>query len=243
MEWKVPRQVAYEDVRKAVKLKSLNRGWRTPDPSPTRDADAEKEGAALKATCLAEKTGRTTKSGSSNRTPLMSLGRCRRCMPQHCSRSPGTQAGTPIRATDLLGRCLPAVPSGFELAHLEQSDLVFVDRWGIFPHIIAPEDGTDMEDLVEQLGGAGVVVLGVHNGGGMIFNKDGLVEPVRQMIQDISEGLLIMGHDKDVPAQGEELTSPRVLLSSSSQPWIELPEDFRKELQVLQAPQAREDAW
>ena len=37
-------QVAYEDVRKAVKLKSLNRGYRTPDPSPTRDADAEKEG-------------------------------------------------------------------------------------------------------------------------------------------------------------------------------------------------------
>lgn len=54
-----------------------------------------------------------------------------------------------------------------------------------------------MEDLVEQLGGAGVVVLGVHTGGGMIFNKDGLVEPVRQMIQDISEGLLIsMGHDR-----------------------------------------------
>lgn len=39
-------KVAYEDVRKAVKLKSLNRGWRTPDPSPTRDADAEKEGPA-----------------------------------------------------------------------------------------------------------------------------------------------------------------------------------------------------
>lgn len=41
-----------------------------------------------------------------------------------------------------------------------------------------------MEDLVEQLGGAGVVVLGIHKGGGMIFNKDGLVEPARQMIQD-----------------------------------------------------------
>ena len=36
-------QVAFEDVRKAVKLKSLNRGYRTPDPSPTRDADADKE--------------------------------------------------------------------------------------------------------------------------------------------------------------------------------------------------------
>ena len=56
--------------------------------------------------------------------------------------------------------------------------------WGIFPHIIAPEDGTDMEELVEQLGGAGVVVLGIHKGGGMIFNKDGLVEPARQMIQE-----------------------------------------------------------
>ena len=32
----IPWQVAYSDVRKAVKLKSLNRGWRTPDPSPTR---------------------------------------------------------------------------------------------------------------------------------------------------------------------------------------------------------------
>ena len=41
-----------------------------------------------------------------------------------------------------------------------------------------------MEDLVEQLGGAGVVVLGIHKGGGMIFNRDGLVEPARQMIQD-----------------------------------------------------------
>ena len=37
---------------------------------------------------------------------------------------------------------------------------------------------------MEQLGGAGVVVLGIHKGGGMIFNKDGLVEPARQMIQD-----------------------------------------------------------
>lgn len=36
MEWKVQRQVAFADVRSAVKLKSLNRGWRTPDPSPTR---------------------------------------------------------------------------------------------------------------------------------------------------------------------------------------------------------------
>lgn len=35
-----------------------------------------------------------------------------------------------------------------------------------------------------RLGGAGVVVLGIHKGGGMIFNKDGLVEPARQMIQD-----------------------------------------------------------
>jgi len=44
-----------------------------------------------------------------------------------------------------------------------------------------------MEDLVEQLGGAGVVVLGIHKGGGMIFNKDGLVEPARQMIQDTDD--------------------------------------------------------
>jgi len=46
MEWKVQRQVAYQDVRSAVKLKSLNRGWRTPDPSPTRDADAEKDNSS-----------------------------------------------------------------------------------------------------------------------------------------------------------------------------------------------------
>eukprot|EP00435_Cladocopium_sp_Y103_P003128 s617_g1.t1 len=46
MEWKVQRQVAYEDVRKAVKLKSLNRGYRTPDPSPTRDADADKDNSS-----------------------------------------------------------------------------------------------------------------------------------------------------------------------------------------------------
>ncbi|CAL1169936.1 unnamed protein product [Cladocopium goreaui] len=46
MEWKVQRQVAFEDVRKAVKLKSLNRGYRTPDPSPTRDADADKDNSS-----------------------------------------------------------------------------------------------------------------------------------------------------------------------------------------------------
>ncbi|CAE8591789.1 unnamed protein product [Polarella glacialis] len=58
--------------------------------------------------------------------------------------------------------------------------------WKIFPHVVAPEaeEGTDLEDLVEKLGGAGVVILGVHKGGGMIFNKDGLLEPARQMIQE-----------------------------------------------------------
>ena len=56
---------------------------------------------------------------------------------------------------------------------------------GIFPHIVAPEtEETDLEDLVEQLGGAGVVILGIHKGAGMIFNKDGLVEPARHMIQE-----------------------------------------------------------
>lgn len=137
-------------------------------------------------------------------------------------------------------------PSRFELAHLEQSDLVLVgggDRkrlwetlgtdlgtnavaehvkwrylqgavvvavgtamsllgekswysmgagkivpftgWKIFPHVVAPEaEGEDLEDVVEQLGGPGVVILGIHSGGGMIFNKDGLVEPVRNMISE-----------------------------------------------------------
>ena len=70
-----------------------------------------------------------------------------------------------------------------------QSFLLFIflranQGWGIFPHIVAPEDGTDLEDLVEQLGGAGVVILGLHKGGGMIFNKDGLVEPAKHMVQD-----------------------------------------------------------
>ena len=35
-------QVAYQDVRSAVKLKSLNRGYRTPDPSPTRAEKARR---------------------------------------------------------------------------------------------------------------------------------------------------------------------------------------------------------
>ncbi|CAK9044241.1 Calcium-dependent protein kinase 2 (PfCDPK2) [Durusdinium trenchii] len=43
MEWQVQRQVAYRDVRSAVKLKSLNRGYRTPDPSPTRNAEKEED--------------------------------------------------------------------------------------------------------------------------------------------------------------------------------------------------------
>ncbi|CAK9061471.1 unnamed protein product [Durusdinium trenchii] len=144
----------------------------------------------------------------------------------------------------LLCRHIHHPTNRFELAHLEQSDLIFLDRgerkrlwetlgtdlggsevaehvkwrylqgavviavgesmtllgekswywsndvaipfkgWCIFPHIVAPEDGTDMEELVEQFGGAGVVILGIHKGGGMIFNKDGLVEPARQMIQE-----------------------------------------------------------
>ena len=60
---------------------------------------------------------------------------------------------------------------------------------------MAPEDGTDMEELVEQLGGAGVVVLGIHPGGGMIFNKDGLVEPARQMIQDWKNAIGMLKQD------------------------------------------------
>eukprot|EP00435_Cladocopium_sp_Y103_P006771 s617_g2.t1 len=271
----------------------------------------------------------------------------------------------------LLCRHIHHPPNRFELAHLEQSDLVFLDRgdrkrlwetlgtdigsevaehvkwrylqgaviiavgesmtllgekswycsndmvvpfkgWGIFPHIVAPEDGTDMEDLVEQLGGAGVVVLGIHKGGGMIFNKDGLVEPAQQMIQEyrwdwqstsVKQALLLGPprntglicplyvasrgafeddelqdvyayalttteeeeeerliskfdpFDKWVTAetqqeldalkkQGNEAfkagkadlayvhyNHAQVLLSSSSKPWAELPEDFRNDLQ------------
>lgn len=57
--------------------------------------------------------------------------------------------------------------------------------WKIFPHVVALDDDTeDLEDLVEQLGGAGVVILGVVPGGGMIFNSDGLVEPVRHFVQE-----------------------------------------------------------
>ncbi|CAE7240804.1 NLRP7 [Symbiodinium sp. CCMP2592] len=66
-----------------------------------------------------------------------------------------------------------------------QQTIIPFKGWGIFPHIVAPEtEETDLEDLVEQLGGAGVVILGVHKGAGMIFNKDGLVEPARHMIQE-----------------------------------------------------------
>eukprot|EP00747_Dinoflagellata_sp_TGD_P181947 gnl/TRDRNA2_/TRDRNA2_35973_c0_seq1.p1 gnl/TRDRNA2_/TRDRNA2_35973_c0~~gnl/TRDRNA2_/TRDRNA2_35973_c0_seq1.p1 ORF type:complete len:938 (+),score=178.09 gnl/TRDRNA2_/TRDRNA2_35973_c0_seq1:65-2878(+) len=57
--------------------------------------------------------------------------------------------------------------------------------WKLFPHIVAPDmQDDDLEELVEQLGGAGVVILGVYAGGGMIFNSDGLVEPARHMVQE-----------------------------------------------------------
>lgn len=135
-------------------------------------------------------------------------------------------------------------PDRFELAHLEQSDLIYVeggDRrrlweglsrdissqivehvtwrylqgalivaageamsllgekswyklndsvvpftgWKIFPHIVVPEaEDEDLEDMVTKLGGAGVVIFGIHPGCGMIFNKDGLVEPVKGMVQE-----------------------------------------------------------
>eukprot|EP00929_Paragymnodinium_shiwhaense_P049367 TRINITY_DN24905_c0_g1_i1.p1 TRINITY_DN24905_c0_g1~~TRINITY_DN24905_c0_g1_i1.p1 ORF type:complete len:905 (-),score=263.12 TRINITY_DN24905_c0_g1_i1:205-2919(-) len=67
----------------------------------------------------------------------------------------------------------------------EKKSLIPYTGWKIFPHIVAPErDDEDLEDAVEALGGAGIVILGIHNGGGMIFNKDGLVEPVRHMMQE-----------------------------------------------------------
>eukprot|EP00971_Amphidinium_carterae_P048751 960834-Amphidinium_carterae.1 len=58
--------------------------------------------------------------------------------------------------------------------------------WKIFPHIVAleDEDDIDLEEMVETLGGPKVVILGLGNGGGIIFNKDGLVEPVRHMVQE-----------------------------------------------------------
>lgn len=63
---------------------------------------------------------------------------------------------------------------------LEGKGVVPFTGWKIFPHIVAPEaEGADLEDMVEQLGGAGVIIMGIHSGGGMIFNRDGLVEPVR----------------------------------------------------------------
>eukprot|EP00931_Biecheleriopsis_adriatica_P023058 TRINITY_DN14656_c0_g1_i2.p1 TRINITY_DN14656_c0_g1~~TRINITY_DN14656_c0_g1_i2.p1 ORF type:complete len:715 (+),score=202.02 TRINITY_DN14656_c0_g1_i2:226-2370(+) len=67
----------------------------------------------------------------------------------------------------------------------EDKSIIPFKAWGIFPHIVAwEEEGVDLEDLVEQLGGAGVVILGIHKGSGMVFNKDGLVEPVRGMVQE-----------------------------------------------------------
>ena len=65
---------------------------------------------------------------------------------------------------------------------LSKAFIKFRSGFCIFPHVVAPEDGA-LEDLVEQLGGAGVVLLGLQPGGAMIFNKDGLIEPARHMIQ------------------------------------------------------------
>ncbi|CAK0903724.1 unnamed protein product [Prorocentrum cordatum] len=57
--------------------------------------------------------------------------------------------------------------------------------WKIFPHIVAPEaEDEDLEELVTQLGGAGVVIFGIHSGCGMIFSKDGLLEPVKGMVSE-----------------------------------------------------------
>ena len=61
--------------------------------------------------------------------------------------------------------------------------------------MVAVDDGT-LEDLVEQLGGAGVVLLGLHAGGAMIFNKDGLIEPARHMIQARTLGIFHGGSEE-----------------------------------------------
>uniref|UniRef100_A0A7S4W5M4 Uncharacterized protein n=1 Tax=Alexandrium monilatum TaxID=311494 RepID=A0A7S4W5M4_9DINO len=67
----------------------------------------------------------------------------------------------------------------------KDNDVMPFTGWKIFPHVVAPEaDNVDLEDLVQKLGGAGVIVLGIHSGCGMIFNRDGLVEPLRGMMQE-----------------------------------------------------------
>jgi len=68
---------------------------------------------------------------------------------------------------------------------LGEGKVVPFKGWKIFPHIVASEaENVDLEDMVEQLGGPGVVILGVSPGGALIFNTDGLVEPVRHMVQE-----------------------------------------------------------
>merc|ERR1719199_2212794 len=67
----------------------------------------------------------------------------------------------------------------------DQTSVVPFTGWKIFPHIVASDtEDIDLEELVEQLGGAGVTIFEVHKGGGMIFNNDGLLEPVRYMLQE-----------------------------------------------------------
>eukprot|EP00927_Polykrikos_kofoidii_P055902 TRINITY_DN50088_c0_g1_i1.p1 TRINITY_DN50088_c0_g1~~TRINITY_DN50088_c0_g1_i1.p1 ORF type:complete len:939 (-),score=205.92 TRINITY_DN50088_c0_g1_i1:19-2814(-) len=67
----------------------------------------------------------------------------------------------------------------------EKGTCVPFKGWKIFPHVVAPEGkGIDLEEMVTELGGPGVTIFGISPGGGMIFNKDGLVEPVRQVIQE-----------------------------------------------------------
>lgn len=104
----------------------------------------------------------------------------------------GSQVAEHIKWRYLQGAVVVAAGEAMSLlgtkswyVHQEHNTVIPFTGWKIFPHVVASEaESIDLEDLVEQLGGAGVVILGIHKGGGMIFNRDGLIEPVRNMVQE-----------------------------------------------------------
>jgi len=58
------------------------------------------------------------------------------------------------------------------------------DCFKIVPHMFTDDDSGVCDDVVESLG-AGTTLFSLPSGGGMIFNRDGFLEPIQHMLEEV----------------------------------------------------------